>query len=187
MKIQKKDLPKNSLLDPEKIKYDYIDCYQGIVKDSKDNITVTDVGKSFFLSSPKWVDQLFAARNTIVSIFGLKTAGSPDEREALLKSFKCEKGEQLGLFKVFDKNENEVILGEDDKHLNFRISLYLEKEGNQPDTKNLKISTTVQFNNWFGLLYFLPVRAFHQLIVPTMLKAIIKNLEKETSGKPEAQ
>lgn len=48
---------------------------------------------------------------------------------------------------MFDKNENEIILGEDDKHLNFRVSLFIEQQSNNPQKKDLTISTTVEFNN----------------------------------------
>ena len=71
-----------------------------------------------------------------------------------------------------------MILGEDDKHLNFRISLLTENLNTEQIKKEVTISTTVEFNNWFGKIYFLPVRPFHKLIVPRMLKAIIKELEK---------
>ncbi len=77
------------------------------------------------------------------------------------------------------KTNSEVILGENDKHLNFRVSLLQEQIQNRSDTKLLTISTTVEFNNWFGRLYFLPVRPFHKLIVPTIMKEMIKNLETE--------
>ena len=97
----------------------------------------------------------------------------------MLDNFKCEKCEQLGLFKVFDKTDDEIVLGEDDKHLNFRVSLFIDKQSENKTDKNLIISTTVKFNNWFGRLYFLPVRLFHKLIVPTMLKGIIKNIEQQ--------
>ena len=117
-------------------------------------------------------------RNKIVSIFGLKTPGDITNIEKQIENFKCEPGEQLGLFKVFAKTENEVILGEDDKHLNFRVSLLLNQQTNETKKKNLIVSTTVEFNNWFGRLYFLPVRPFHKLIVPSMLKGMIKELEK---------
>jgi hypothetical protein len=79
---------------------------------------------------------------------------------------------------VFAKTNEEVILGEDDKHLNFRISLFLQQKQNITNKKDLTISTKVEFNNWFGRLYFFSVRPFHKLIVPTMLKGIIKELEK---------
>lgn len=166
MKITKTTLPANSVLHTAHKAYDYVDSFQSALVDTENSCTSTDVGKAFFTSSPKWVEKLFALRNKIVSAFGLKTSGNISDRERQLANFKCEPGEQLGLFKVFSKNEKEVILGEDDKHLNFRVSLFLKQQENETTNKTLTISTTVEFNNWFGRLYFLPVRPFHKLIVP---------------------
>ena len=80
---------------------------------------------------------------------------------------------------MFSKTENEVVLGEDDKHLNFRVSLFLKQQTQEPSKKDLTVSTTVHYNNWFGRLYFLPVRPFHKLIVPVMLKSIMKELKNK--------
>lgn len=178
MKIIKTKLPNQSILNSSNKEYGYVDSFQGNLIDIENKFTSVDIGKAFFSSSPQWVGKLFALRNKIVSIFGLKTSGDISNREKQLENFKCEAGEQLGLFKVFAKTENEVILGEDDKHLNFRVSLFLNQPTNETNQKNLIISTTVEFNNWFGKIYFLPVRPFHKLIVPSMLKGIIKELEK---------
>ncbi|MEB2777714.1 DUF2867 domain-containing protein [Algoriphagus sp. D3-2-R+10] len=180
MRIVKVTLPGNSVLNSSRKEYDFVDSFQGELNDYDDKFNSVDIGKAFFASGPKWVRELFALRNKLVSIVGLKTSGDSSNREKQLKNFECEPGEQLGLFKVFAKNENEVILGEDDRHLNFRVSLFLERKTNEKAKKNLTISTTVEFNNWFGRLYFLPVRPFHKLIVPTMLRGIINELEKQT-------
>jgi Protein of unknown function (DUF2867) len=174
--ITKTKLPHNSVLNNPLEKYDYIDSFKGELIESNRQITPFDVAKAFFSSAPKWVSILFNLRNKIVAVFGLKTSKNGLNREEQLNNFKCEPNEQMGLFKVYHKTENEVILGEDDKHLNFRVSLYLEDTENLK--KNLIISTTVEFHNWLGRLYFLPVRPFHQLIVPSMLKGIIKELER---------
>jgi hypothetical protein len=40
--------------------------------------------------------------------------------------FQCEVGERAGLFKVFDKTSNEIVLGENDKHLSFRVSFLID-------------------------------------------------------------
>jgi hypothetical protein len=178
MTVNNMELPDKSILNKNEKHFDYIDSYQSEFVDKKNNISPTVIGKAFFLSGPKWVDRLFTIRNKIVGLFGLKTSGKRTNRQKELDNFKCEPGEQLGLFKVFSKTDNEVVIGEDDKHLNFRVSLLLDKLPNETDKKTLTITTTVEFNNWFGRLYFLPVRPFHKLIVPTMLKGIIKELEK---------
>ena len=138
-----------------------------------------EVGILFFKSGPKWVEKLFDLRNKLVGIFGLKTPGKSGTPKNIPEHFKCEIGDQLGLFKVFDKSDNEIILGEDDKHLDFRVSLFIKNNLEDKTTKSLIISTTVKFNNWFGRLYFLPVRPFHQIIVPVMLKGIIRKIEED--------
>lgn len=178
MTVKKNGLPEKSILKRDGKNYDYIDSYQSDFTTTNNNISPTEIGKAFFTSGPKWVEKLFAIRNKIVGLLGLKTAGSINDRQKQLDNFKCEPGEKLGLFKVFSKTNKEIILGEDDKHLNFRVSLLLDQRLNETGKKTVSISTTVEFNNWFGRLYFLPVRPFHKLIVPAILKGIIKDLEK---------
>lgn len=130
------NLPNNSILNASHKEFNYVDSFQGVLTDVENKFTSVDVGKAFFSSGPNWVGKLFTLRNNIVSIFGLKTSGNITNRGKQLANFKCEPGEQLGLFKVFAKTENEVILGEDDKHLNFRVSLYLESQTNGTENKN---------------------------------------------------
>lgn len=177
--IHKCEIPDNSILKKADQSFDYVDSYQGSFTDQTNKIDATRIGKLFFTSGPKWMDSLFIVRNKLVGLLGLKTSGNIPDRQSQLDNFKCEKGEQLGLFKVLDKTNNEVILGEDDKHLDFRVSLFIEKSHDKSEQKNLTITTTVKFNNVFGRLYFLPVKVFHKLIVPTMIKGIIKQIENE--------
>lgn len=175
MKITKTTLPKKSIL--HKTNVDYIDSFQGEYQDLNNIISSKDIGKLFFTSAPKWTESLFKFRNRLVSIFGLKTSGKIKNRKELLDSFDCEPGDKIGLFTVYFRGDNEVILGEDDKHLDFRISLYKRNKTNNEESKILTISTTVKFQNWYGKLYFLPVKPFHSLIVPQMLKGIIRQIE----------
>ena len=169
MKVSKVSFPQSSVLASSKS--DYCDSFQGLYSDGLNKISSSDIGKAFFRSSPDWASTLFEIRNRIVSIFGLKVSKAKNRQE-LLDNFKCEAGERLGLFKIYQTTEDEIILGEDDRHLDFRVSL-LKEDGAATGEKKLTISTTVKFNNWFGKLYFLPVKPFHKLIVPRMLKRTI--------------
>lgn len=179
MEIIETELPTKSILKNDGVNYDFVDSFVGEFNYNKNTITSAAIGKAFFTSAPNWVDKLFTLRNKIVSLFGLKTSGNVNDRQVQLDNFKCEEGEQLGLFKVFSKTEDEVILGEDDKHLNFRVSLFIDKQTEKDGKNKLVISTTVKFHNTFGRIYFLPVRPFHKLIVPKMLKGIINQLESK--------
>ena len=178
MKTKNALLPDSSILSKATHTYDYVDSYKGFLPNTNRTYTSTEIGKAFFSSGPKWIDYLFSLRNRIVKLFGLKTSDGITDRQKQLTEFKCEPGEQMGLFKVIDKTENEVIIGEDDKHLNFKVSLLYQQKTDVTSNDMLTITTVVKFNNWFGRLYFLPVRPFHKLIVPAMLKGIIQNLAK---------
>ncbi len=174
--ITKTSLPKNSLLYQNKNSFHYVDSYSAPLETTH-AIHPADAAKAFFSTGPKWIDKLFAFRNTVASFFGLKTP-KKNKREEMLRNFTCQPGEKVGLFQIFSRTDSEVILGEDDKHLNFRVSLFLHSVDNDSSKKNLTISTTVTFHNFLGRFYFLPVRPFHKLIVPAMLKSMAAELKK---------
>lgn len=176
MKVVKTSLPLNSALAISSQQYNYVDAYFTIIE--SEAITIEEVGRAFFSSTPNWIGILLDLRNKIVSLFGLKTGKSDKSRREMFEQFKCEPGERLGLFKVFSKSTNELILGEDDKHLNFKVSLLVDKKNSGENI--LTVSTVVVFNNWFGRLYFLPVKPFHKLIVPAMMKSVVQQI---TTGK----
>lgn len=179
MKVKTTVLPANSVLKKDENTFNYCDSYQANFTDKDQNSSITQIGKAFFTNEPKWVRVLFAFRNKVVKLIGLKTPGNVSDRQKLLDEFNCEPGEQLGLFKVFSKTTNEVVFGEDDKHLNFRVSLFVEEQSPNSAQRTLTISTSVIFHNWLGRLYFLPVKPFHKILVPAMLKGILKQLESK--------
>lgn len=176
MKIIKTKIPQSSLLYPNRNQYDYIDSYVGMVSDEKNKISIVDVAINFLKPGPNWIDNMFKLRNKIVSLFGLKTPNEMDNAKRPI-NIKFEIGERVGLFKVFDRTDNEIILGEDDIHLNFRVSLLLSEQKNNKSKKNVTVTTIVIYNNWFGRLYFFPVKPFHKLIVQSGLKIILQELE----------
>lgn len=178
MRIKKAEFPEKSILSQGKKDFDYMDSFQGELANDGRNIDISEIGKAFFTSGPKWGKKMFAFRNKVMGLFGLKT-GSENEKLQTEKSFECEVGDRAGLFKVFDKTSNEIVLGEDDKHLDFRVSILIDKSKKGINKSSLTISTTVKFHNWLGVLYFLPVRPFHKLIVPAMLKNMIGQLENK--------
>ncbi len=63
---------------------------------------------------PSWIGWLTNARDAIVACFGLKTA----KHLATLSSEA--NADRIGIFKVYAKSETEIVLGEDDKHLDFQ-------------------------------------------------------------------
>lgn len=175
MNTLRKRFYSNDLIDTDLTQIHHSDSFQKDFFCDK-VITSNEIGKAFFISSPSWIDRLFNLRNKLMGFFGFKVSGSRESILESLKLFQCEPGDQIGIFRVIDKNEHEVILGEDDKHLNFRISLYLQTLGG--NEKKLVITTYVQFNNFIGKLYFFLIQPLHRIIVPVMLKGIVHQLIK---------
>lgn len=97
-------------------------------------------------------------------------------------SNKYEVGTQAGIFKVYDKTATEIILGEDDKHLDLRISLLLEQSKYNENEKKITVTTIVKLNNKLGKYYFFIIKPFHRTIVPLILKRNFKQLESEINA-----
>lgn len=180
MRVAKARIPEKSLLYPNYSTYSYTDSYEGIVNDKHSRASIEAFGRLFLKPGPKWVDWLFVLRNKIVSVFGLKTPSNTVDANALNK-LEFVPGKQAGLFRVFNVTEDELVLGEDDKHLKFRVSLFLDGSKSDQQQKMVTVTTAVVFNNWFGHLYFLPVKPFHKLLVRSGLKGSLKELEVEVN------
>ena len=118
-----------------------------------------------FGTVPKWVGALMKLRNILVKKFGLKT----EKPEDFHSSFKV--GGYIGFFQIFSIEQNEIMLGADDKHLNFRVSIYDSGE----NQFNIKVTTLVQYNNRFGKIYMAIVKPFHHFIVKRMVKNAYKS------------
>lgn len=170
MVISENKIPDGSIIKNEESSFDYIDSYRGIFQDKSQQADLAKVLKLFISAGPKWAGTLMSIRDKVVKPFGLSTSEPITDKQ--IEHTNYEVGEQAGIFKILDKADNEIIMGQDDKHLNFKVSILLEPTA-ETDEKKLSITTAVKFNNVFGKLYFLPVKPFHRLIVKDSLKNII--------------
>lgn len=154
-------VPKDSLILENFGKYDYCDSFRiiTVTSDSVDSIT----NKIFKM--PQWVQFLFRIRNVLVKVFGLKTGTVKSDKV----SDYYEIGTKSSVFSVVDRNQNEIVMAENDKHLCFRASVLVKRNGNEA---TIHVTTIVRFNNFGGWLYFLPVKPFHKLIIKSLLKRL---------------
>ncbi len=165
----------NSLIATQKVNidnYDYLDCFEYCINDPENKMTIFSFADAFMQPSPKWFDFFLALRDKLVSPFKLKTNDTIVDKNAKIT---WQPGTQAGLFRVFALGESEIVMGEDDKHLDFRVLLRLE----DPNSKVKKVSllTLVKYNNSFGRFYFFFVKPFHRLFVPLLLKRNFRKLE----------
>jgi hypothetical protein len=122
------------------------------------------LARFIFSHQPSWIRRLTSVRDTIVAGFGLKTA----RHLATLENHA--KAGRVGIFKIYSTNETEIVVGEDDKHLDFRVSV-LCSSGPTPGTSpQLTLSTVVHCHNLLGRAYLLAIAPFHRQVVKASLR-----------------
>ncbi len=163
------NFPIESTLYPDSSQYQYSDSFAILVQ--RTDIESWELIPAFFQSAPSWVDSLFVLRNRIVGYFGLQTGS--DNQHDLNPPFQV--GRKIGLFRVITLTDNEVVIGEDDRHLDFRTSLLLihRDTGSQ-----LVVSTLVKTKNTLGVAYFSVMKHVHRLIVPIMLEVMAMKIDE---------
>ncbi|MFE4203620.1 DUF2867 domain-containing protein [Aneurinibacillus aneurinilyticus] len=166
-------VPKNSLADQAFSCIHYSDSYKAILP-GESACDVGSITRLFLTSVPTWVTHLMKIRDRLVSLIGLKTSNRSKIQNITLKQ-----GSSIGIFRVINRVSNEILLGEDDRHLNFRVSILLDEVDG---LKYITVSTVVYFNNWLGRLYFVVVRRVHKAIVPAMLKNMVCNIKINTNS-----
>ena len=139
---------------------DFADCYQG--RTTRQGITALQVAHAMFTQPPGWVNALMAARNAIVRRFGLKTPGHASAS-----------GPSVGIFPLISEEPGQVVLGLDDKHLDFRI--WVSVRGSASGT-DVWMSTLVRFNGVSGRFYLFLIMPFHRLLSRHMLGRAIRAL-----------
>lgn len=123
-----------------------------------------------FNKAPKWVDVLFKLRNKAAALVGLKTTIPEDYNE----NFTI--GGYVAFFKIFAISDNQVILGVDDTHLNFRAVI----KKMESDTYNIKVITIVEFNNRMGKIYMGIIKPFHRIVVKRMVKNAYRSVAENS-------
>ncbi len=104
-----------------------------------------------------------AVRDAAVGRLGLKTA-----KQLTSLGAQTETG-RVGIFKIYSTSSTEVVLGEDDKHLDFRLSVLCSHQPSPLATRRLTLSTVVHCHNRLGRLYILAIAPFHRLVVQSSL------------------
>ena len=103
---------------------DYADAYAvGLPP----GVTARTLAEAVFASSPRWVAGLMALRNTIVRPLGLIATRSALEHAAAANGGAA----RIGIFPVLAEAGDEVLLGLDDRHLDFRLSVRVLDDGRE--------------------------------------------------------
>lgn len=130
---------------------DYCDKYQKHL--SPATLSVDRLFDFMFVQFPKPVAWLLKLRAKLVRPLGLKESVSFHDL-------------------VIERNDEEIILGLNDRHLDFYVSVFCSCPDNA--AQDVEVSTVVNFNNALGRVYFAFIYIFHKLIVGSLLRRAIR-------------
>jgi predicted Rdx family selenoprotein len=115
------------------------------------------LARFIFARQAPWVARLLWLRDRIMSVFSVKTT---DQLQADTGGVR-----RVAFFRIYAQDADEILLGEDDSHLDFRLAVRCE-----PASQQLIVTTVVKCHNALGRFYILVIAPFHRLIVRSALR-----------------
>ncbi len=88
-------------------------------------------------------------------------------------------GSLVGHWPVHLRSDNEMILGLDRSFIDLRLSILLRDEN---DHLSVTVTTVARYNTWLGVIYFLPVRYGHQIVIADTMRRIKVALDTGVTG-----
>lgn len=129
---------------------DWADAYQTVLEKPFPNARAA--AEAIVAAFPKWTYPMLGLRQLVVAPFGLKGAKDAADSEV----------QKIGFFPVVSETDDALVAGFDDKHLDFRILVTIEKvEGGQ----SVQMATLIKRHNFLGRAYLQTVLPFHKAII----------------------
>lgn len=160
--------PSTSLLSAESESYPYHDAFRAGIGDHLPSSQM--LIRAFFASFPGWAAALMRLRNAMTRRLGLKSDNPP-----LFLTTPFEVGQEIGVFRLLTITPHEVIIGQNDRHLDFRLSLHVIPLTTGTD---LEVGSLVKPHNRLGWSYLMLVLPFHLLIAATMVRRMARFLHE---------
>ena len=171
-------IPDSSIIFPTLGNANFADCYE--TPDPQPQASALQTWLDLMRQTPPWISHLMALRNRIVVLVGLKDVGQlSDLASCDASQYRC--GDRVGIFELRYVSEREVLLGQDDQHLNVQLSLLkYQRDGHAV----LSLSTVVHVHNTLGHAYMAVITPFHRRIARTMLAraALLAPSSQQTQG-----
>lgn len=139
-----------TLLTASGIRDDWSDC-QRLPVSPHACTDPTEWATRLFHDPPTWVASALRLRDRVVALLGLRVNSQT-------------------IFRLLAQNEQEALVGSDDRHLDFRASIRCADGA-------VDVITFVQIHNVLGWLYLGSVRLVHGFMVRTMLRRAARHLD----------
>ena len=116
-----------------------------------------------------WIRALTLVRDTVMATVGVKSSRAIGAA-AVARGLKV-----IGYLPVLSKSAGELVMGGDDRHLDFRVGV--QQRPGVPDGRELVVATVVHCHNGLGRMYLAVIAPFHRTILRANLERAVRVME----------
>jgi hypothetical protein len=115
-----------------------------------------------------WIRALTRVRDAMMATVGVKSSRAIGAAAAT-------RGPVIGFFPLLSKSARELVVGEDDRHLDFRVAILLRTGA--AGARELVVVTVVHCHNRLGRAYLALIAPFHRVIAQASLEQAARAME----------
>ena len=160
-------VPSDSVLAPLYVGADLLDAFAiHLPAGASDDIEV--LARITFERQAGWIRALTWVRDAVMTTVGVKSSRAIGVAAAA-------RGPVIGYFPVLSKSAGELVVGADDRHLDFRAAILLRTVA--AGGRALVVVTVVHCHNRLGRTYLALIAPFHRTILRANLERAIRVME----------
>jgi hypothetical protein len=161
-------VPSDSVLAPLYVGADLLDAFAiYLPAGASDNLEV--LARVAFERQAEWIRALTWVRDAVMATGGVKSSRAIGAAAAA-------RGLQvIGYLPLLSKSAGELVMGGDDRHLDFRVAVLLRTGA--AGGRELVVVTVVHCHNPLGRTYLAVIAPFHRTILRTNLERAVRVME----------
>jgi hypothetical protein len=123
------------------------------------------LARTLFEQQAAWIRALTWVRDAAMAMVGVKSSRAIGAAAAT-------RGAVIGYFPLLSKSARELVVGEDDRHLDFRVAILLRPV--PAGGRELVVVTVVHCHNRLGRTYLAVIAPFHRTILRANLERAVR-------------
>ena len=154
-------LPPGSRLRDSLRRIDYLDSFEVPSRTPEQDVVL--IYAAAFGHLPKGFKRLLVLRSHLVKPFGIAGVSYADLARSIDIGRNYAVGDRIGRWTLFAKHQDELITGANDRHLDFRVSVFRDAR------PRIVLSTAVMTHNTLGRAYLATILPLHRFGVAKLL------------------
>ena len=160
-------VPSDSVLAPLYVGADLVDAFAiRLPAGASDDLEV--LARALFERQAWWIRALTWVRDAVMATVGVKSSRAIGAAAAT-------RGSVIGYFPLLSKSAGELVVGEDDRHLDFQVANLLRTGA--AGGRELVVVTVVHCHNRLGRTYLAVIAPFHRTILRANLERAVRVME----------